>query len=426
VSRVGAAARDTFRSLRVRNFRLFFIGQTISQSGTWLTMIAQTLLVLHLTDSGLAVGLLTACQFGPVLLLGAWAGVLADRHEKRRLLLGVQSIAMAKSFALAALALMDQPPLLAIYAVATVGGVAVALDNPARRSFVVEMVEQEDVQNAVSLNSALMTSSRIIGPAMAAVLIHTLGYAWCFLIDGASYVAVLVALWLIDPARNRPAPVTARGRGQIRAGLRYAHSVPALWISLVMMGIVGTLAFNFQVVFPLFVSRSLGGDDGAFALLFALTGVGSLAGALHTARRRVARLRDVVTANAAFGVAMLAMAVTPTLALANVMATVVGLTSIVFMTSSTALVQLRAEPTMRGRVLALQSIVFLGSTPIGGPILGVVSESLGPRVGIAIGGVGALAAAAWGAAAGRRMLAVAEVAAEGDALEASGADLRVA
>src|SRR5205814_1227510 len=205
-------ARDTFRSMGVRNFRLFFTGQLISQVGNWLTLVAQTLLVLKLTDNGIALGGLAAAQFGPVLVLGPWAGLVADRSDKRRLLLIVQSIAMAQSFTLAALAFTGHPPVLAIYAVALVGGFTVAFDNPARRSFVVEMVPADNMTNAVSLNSALMTMSRVIGPAIAGLLISTVGFGWCFLSDGLSYLAVLTGLWMMrtQDLRRPPVPPMAR------------------------------------------------------------------------------------------------------------------------------------------------------------------------------------------------------------------------
>jgi len=394
--RFGNAARETFRSLHGRNFRLFFTGQIISQVGNWLTLVAQTLLVLKLTHSGVAVGALTACQFAPVLVLGPWAGLVADRSDKRKLLLIEQAVAMAQSFALAALAFTGHPPVWSIFAVASVGGLTTAFDNPARRAFVVELVPEDDVQNAVSLNSALMTSSRIFGPAIAGLLIATSGFGWCFLLDGLSYVAVLVALWRIDPSTVRSSPAVERGRGQVRAGLRYVRQVPALWVSLVMMAIVGTLTFNFNVVFPLFVTRTLHGHVWEFTLLYSVTSVGSLLGALSTARRHRVEVRDVVRATVLFGVAMSVLAVAPTLAFAYPLAIGVGFTSILFMTTTTAIVQLRADPVMRGRVLALQAMVFLGSTPIGGPILGAICDAFGARVGVLVGAGAAFAAAGWG------------------------------
>jgi MFS family permease len=402
MKRLKGFSDETFRSLRFRNFRLFFIGQGISQVGNWLTLITQTLLVLHLTNSGVAVGLLTACQFAPVLVFGAFAGLVADRSDKRRLLVIVQFCAMAQSFALAGLALMGDPPVLAIYAVAFAGGLSLAFDNPARRAFVVEMVPEESVNNAVALNSAVMTSSRVIGPALAGLLIATLGYAWAFALDGLSYVAVIIGLCLMDPAEIRRSPIAERGKRQVRAGLSYVRGVPDLWVPLVMMAVVGTLTFNFQVVMPLLVKRTFDGDDALFTILFSVISVGSLIGALSTARRKVVGVRHIIVSSAAFGVTMLALALTPTLALTFPIGIAVGWASISFLTASTALVQVQSAPEMRGRVLALQAIVFLGSTPIGGPIVGAVSQAFGPRAGIALGGFAALAAAAFGIVVRRR------------------------
>jgi MFS family permease len=394
--RVAAATRETFASFRIRNFRLFFLGQGISQVGNWLTLIAQTLLVLDLTDSGVAVGLLTACQFGPVLLLGAWAGLVADRSDKRRLLLLVQVVAMLQSFALAALAFMDDPPLAGLFAVASVGGVCMAFDNPARRSFVVEMVPEDHVHNAVSLNSAMMTSSRVIGPALAGLLITTVGYGWAFLGDGITYVAVLAALWAMRTEELRQPPVTERGRGQVRQGLRYVRSTPVLLVPLVMMAVVGTLAFNFSVTFPLIVTRTFDQSKGAFTILFSVISFGSLLGALWTARRRSIGVDDVVRASLGFGLALLAFSMAPGIGWAFPLGIVVGITSIGFLTASTAIVQTEASPAMRGRVLALQAMVFLGSTPIGGPIVGWVAEHVGPRWSVALGGAAGVGAAIYG------------------------------
>jgi MFS family permease len=404
--RLRRAADDTFRSLHTRNFRLFFTGQLVSQVGNWLTMVAQTLLVLRLTGSGVALGLLTACQFAPLLVLGPWAGLIADRSDKRKLLLTVQTVSMLQSFALAALAFTGDPPLASIFAVSLVGGFTVAFDNPARRSFVVEMVPEDDMNNAVSLNSALMTSSRIIGPALAGLLVSTVGFGWAFLVDGISYVAVLAALAMMRTSELRPAPVTRRARGQVREGLRYVRSVPDLWVPLVMMAVIGVFAFNFTVVFPLFVTEDLGGSDTAFTVLFSVVSVGSLAGALAAARRHTIDVRLVASAALAFGVAMVALSVVPGLVLACAVGVFVGFGSIAFLTSSTAIVQTRAEPTMRGRVLALQGMVFLGSTPIGGPILGWVCEAFGARWGILLGAASCLAAGAWGLLMVRRCQAV--------------------
>ncbi len=402
MTRLRIATGETFASLRVRNFRLFFGGQIVSQTGTWLGMVAQTLLVLHLTDSGVALGLLTAAQFGPVLLLGAWAGVIADRSDKRRLLLTVQTLAMLQSFAMGLLAFAGSPPVLAIYAVAMVGGVLTAFDNPTRRSFVVEMVPRSHINNAVSLNSALMTGSRVVGPAVAGLLVMTVGFGWTFIIDGLSYVAVLAGLAMMRSDELHPAPVVERARGQVREGLRYARSVPQLWMPLVMMAVVGTLAFNFQVVVPLFVTEDLGGGDQTFTMLFSVLSLGSLVGALVVARRTGTTVQRVGTTAIAFGVTMAMLAVAPGQTAAFLLAPLVGMASIAFMTSSTALVQMEASPEMRGRVLALQAMVFLGSTPIGGPLVGWIAEDLGARYALVVAAIACFAAGGWGVFVARR------------------------
>jgi MFS family permease len=399
---VRAAARETFASLEHRNFRLFFVGQGISQVGNWLTLVAQTLLVLELTDSGVALGVLAAAQFGPILLLGPWAGLIADRSDKRTLLLIVQALAMVQSFALAALAFSGEPPIGALYAVAAFGGVCMAFDNPARRSFVVEMVPPGRINNAVSLNSALMTSSRVVGPALAGLLVTTVGYGWAFLGDGLSYIAVLAGLWMMRTSELRPAPVAPRAKGQVRAGLRYVRSVPELFVPLVMMAVVGTLSYNFQTVFPLFVTRELHGSDATFTVLFSVVSVGSLVGALVTARRSDIGVRRVSLAAIAYGVTMALMAVAPNLGVAMVLGVVLGLSSITFLVASTAIVQLKAAADMRGRVLALQAMLFLGSTPVGGPIVGWVADQFGARYSVGLGAVAAFGAGLWGLAVLRR------------------------
>lgn len=400
-ARLASATRETFASFRIRNFRLFFLGQGISQVGNWMTLIAQVLLVLDLTGDGVAVGLLTACQFGPVLLLGAWAGLVADRSDKRHLLLIVQTGAMAQSFALGALAFMDDPPLAALYVVAAFGGLCMAFDNPARRAFVVEMVPDDLVHNAVSLNTAMMTSARVVGPALAGLLITTLDYGWAFWVDAISYLAVLAALWAMRTEELRPSTPTPRAKGQVREGLRYVRRTPVLAVPLLMMAVVGTLSFNFQVVYPLMVTRTFDRSKATFTLLFSFLSFGSLLGALWTARRRTIAVHDVVRSSAAFGVAMLAFASAPSIAWAFPIGFAVGVASVGFLTASTAIVQTEAAPDLRGRVLALQAIVFLGSTPIGGPIVGAIAEYVSPRAAVAVGGIAACAAALWGSLAYR-------------------------
>lgn len=335
-------------------------------------------------------------------MLGPWAGLVADRSDKRRLLIVVQVIAMAQSFALAALAFLPDPPIIGLYLVALIGGLTVAFDNPARRAFVTEMVPRGDIPNAVSLNSALMTSSRIVGPALAGLAVTTVGYGWAFVADGVSYVAVLIAYGLMHVADLHRAEPTPRGKGQVREGFRYARANRDLWVPLVMMAIVGTLSYNFQVVFPLFATRDLSGSAATFTILFSVMSVGALIGALAVARRTRISLRTVAITSIAFGAPMAVMAVVPTLAVALPIAFLVGLGSISFLTASTAIVQTHSSQEMRGRVLALQAMVFLGSTPIGGPILGWICQTWGARWGVAVGAAAALGAGAWGLSVARR------------------------
>ena len=391
-----------FSSLASRNFRLFFMGQLVSQVGNWVTLVASTLLVLHLTRNGLAVGLLGAAQFLPVLVIGPFAGLIADRSDKRRLLVFTQTLALFQSLALATIAFMPHPSVPAIYAVAFVGGIITAFDNPPRRAFVVEMVPERNVNNAVSLNSAMMTGARVFGPALAGLLVTTVGYGWCFAVDAVSYLAVIAGLVAMRSAELRPSPVPPRGPGQVREGMRYVRSVPELRLVVIVMAIVGTFAFNFSTVVPLFVTRTLHGSDAEFTILFSVISLGSVTGALVMARRSVISIRHVMIACIAFGVAMLVMAPVPNLATSFPVAFLIGVASIAFMTTSTAVIQYRAAPEMRGRVLALQTMVFLGSTPIGGPLLGGIIDLTNARVGVAIGGVAALVAGGYGLASLRR------------------------
>jgi MFS family permease len=402
--RLGAAVRGRVRALRTRNFRLFFTGQLISNSGNWLTLVALTLLVLHLTNSGVAVGFVAACQFGPILVLSAFAGLVADRSNKLRLLKITQIGEMCQSFVLGGLAFMHHPPLWALYVTALGGGCLLAFDNPVRRSFVTEMVPEQDVANAVTLYSALVNASRIFGPALAGVLVVTLGYGWCFTIDAISYVAVLVALWMMHADELRRVPVTPRGRGQVREGLRYVRSLPELWIPFVMLAVVGTLSYNFTVVFPLFIEHGLGGSDASYTLVYTVFSAGALAGALIVADRRKVGVDNIVKGAAAFGMTSLLLAAAPSVAATFPIVVFVGFSSIAFMTATTAIVQVRADPRMHGRVLALQTVLLIGTTPIGGPIMGAIADATNARIPLVIGGAAALAAALFGLIVGRRAL----------------------
>lgn len=405
----------TFSSLGTRNYRLFFGGQLISNSGNWLTTVALTLLVLHRSGSGAAVGLLGACQFGPILILSAWAGLVADRSNKRRLLYLTQGLEMAQSFVLAGLAFAHHVPLSVYYLVALGGGCLLAFDNPARRSFISEMVPAEQVTNAVTLYSAMVSLSRVIGPLVAGVLVVGVGYGWAFTIDGASYLIVIAALLLMRAGDLRPSQPAPRGPGQIRSGLRYIRGVPELWISFVTLLIIGVASYNFTVVIPLFVEHGLHGSDTQYTIIYAAFSVGGILGTLAVARRTVVTLRAVIGTAAGLGVTLLLLAAVPDVGWALPAIALVGGTSVTYMTTTTALAQLRAERHMIGRVLSLQTVLMIGTTPIGGPILGWLSDVAGARAPVVCGGIAALAAAAFAYVAGRRHLATSEERAEAPA-----------
>ncbi len=418
MTRLRSATRDTFRSLRIRNFRLFFSGQAISQSGTWMQAAALSWLVLRITNSGTALGAVNAAAFLPVLLFGAWGGVLADRFDKHRLLLVTQTLALVQATTLATLVLTNHVNVPILYALAAVLGFVNAADNPARRAFVTEMVGVEDATNAVSLNSAMMTGSKVIGPATAGILITTVGLGWCFAVNAISYVAVLVGLLAMRRRELHPSRRVVREKGQVRDGLRYVWANPSLRTAMIVMTVVGTLAFNFQVVMPLFAKRTLGGGALTYTLLSSITSLGAVVGALTIARRRVITNRFLSKAAMLLGGSMAVFALAPNLLAAIIIGPVLGASSLAFLSGSGALLQLESSPSMRGRVLALSAVVFLGSTPIGGPIIGWVSQQWSPRYGLGVGAVAALLAGGWGLWSVRQADGLA-ILSEGDGQEAT-------
>jgi MFS family permease len=393
---------QTFISLRNRNFRLYFIGQFISNTGSWLTNVAIILLVLHITGSGVAVGAITAFECAPLLLLSAWGGAIVDRVDKRRFLLLTQSMAMCISIALAVVAFLPHPSVISLFILATLGGVQAAFDNPLRRAFISEMVGPEDLPNAVVIYSVLFNTSRIFGPALAGLLVVTVGYGWCFSIDAASFLAVLYCLYLMRPGEMFLHPRLPHVKGAVRAGVLYVTSMPTLWISLVMLTAVFLLSYNFSTTLPLFVTRSLHSSDSVFTLLYSTFGLGAVVSGLVVARRRMVQLRHIIYSAFAMGVAMLVLAFMPDVALSVAAVFLVGASAIVFLTASTAIVQLEGKPEMCGRVLALQTVVMNGTAVIGGPVLGWMADTAGGRLPIIVGGAVCVASAAFGYLANRR------------------------
>ena len=391
MTRVRLTFHRTFHSLgHSENFRRFFIGQAISVTGTWMQMVAAAWLVLQLTGSGVALGIDTALAFGPILLFGPLGGSLADRYDKRRILLATQVTFGALAFVLWGIVAAGVVELWMVYALSFLQGVTTSIDQPTRQSFFAEMVEDRDLPNAVSLNSAVMTGTRIVGPALAGALIAGIGLQWCFFINAFSYVAVIVALLSMHADQLRPqrAPHEA---GAIREGLRYAWRTGELRRPLVLMSVLYLFSFNYSVLMPLFAERTFDGDAGTLALLFSVAGVGSLAGALVMASRPRPGERMLALAAVGVGVVTMLVALAPTLDVAVISMLPLGVASIVFFVTANSTLQLTSRPDMRGRVMALYGIVFLGTTPFGAPVAGWIGEHLGPRVAFAGGGLVALA-----------------------------------
>jgi MFS family permease len=387
VTRLRLAAGKTFRALEVRNYRLYFFGQVVSVSGTWMQSVALGWLVLRMTGSGIDLGLVTALQFVPMLLLGSWGGLVADRLDKRRVLFCTQSFAAALALVLGLLDLTGAITLWQIYLLAVLIGVFNLFDNPARQSFVSEMVGKDLLPNAVSLNSVVMNSARVVGPALAGVLIATVGIPVCFLANSASFVAVIVALALMRTSELAHRRSVERAKGQVREGLRYVWSEPRLRDPLLVMAVVGIFAFNFQTTLPLLARFTFHGGAGTFGALTSAMGAGAVLGGLYTAHRARPSLRVLSLVGVVFGALILALSLAPTKISALVVLVPMGAASIAFIATANASLQLSSKPTMRGRVMALYAIAFLGSTPIGAPIVGAVSTATSPRVALALGGV---------------------------------------
>jgi MFS family permease len=394
VTRLWRATRLTFRSMSVRNYRLYFTGQLISTTGTWMQSIAQAWLVLQITGSAVALGVTIALQFTPILLAGAWGGLVADRVDKRRLLIGTQAAAGLLALVLGTVTALGQVQLWMIYVLAAGLGAVNALDNPARRAFVAEMVGDEHISNAVSLSSAMFMGARVIGPAIAGVVIAGLGVSWCFFANGLSYGAAIVAFLMLRRDEFFAVEPVPKRKGQVREGLRYAWSTPGVRLPLVLTAVIGTLAFNFQIVLPLIAKQTFGGDAGTFGALYALMSVGSVIGALVTAHETRASQRFLLGAALAYGVLLIGAAVAPTLTVEMLVLVPVGAAGIAFTAMANGVIQTESAPEMRGRVAALFAVAFLGSTPIGGPIIGWISQQLGPRAGLWVGGVATLAVTA--------------------------------
>ncbi|GAA2222872.1 MFS transporter [Streptomyces amakusaensis] len=382
-----------FSSLKIRNYRLFATGQVVSNTGTWMQRIAQDWLVLTLTGSASAVGITIALQFLPMLLFGLYGGVLADRLPKRPLLLATQSAMALTGIALAVLTLTGEVQVWHVYLTAFLLGLVTVVDNPARQTFVAEMVGPDQLGNAVSLNSANFQSARLIGPAVAGVLITAVGSGYAFLFNGLSFLAPIASLLLMRTAELHKVERAPRGKGQLREGLSYVSSRPELIWPIVLIGFVGTFGFNFPIWLTAFVHDVYDSGASTYGLLNTLMAVGSLAGALLAARRATSRLRILVGAAVLFGALEIVAALAPEFWIFALLMVLVGMFGLTVNVTANSSIQMATDPAVRGRVMSLFMMVFVGGTPLGGPLFGWITDAYGPRVGLALGGAISLAAA---------------------------------
>ncbi|MGB5156243.1 MFS transporter [Desulfobacterium sp. N47] len=387
----------TFSSLKIRNYRIYYLGQIVSVSGTFLQYLAQVWLVLKLSNSALMLGFIPAFQFLPMLLLTSWGGLLADRYSKLKLLYITQTLSGILALILGLLVLTGNVQLWMVFVFALCLGLINSIDNPARSTFIFEMVGSEKIKNAVSLWTILISSARIIGPAIAGIIVATIGIGECFVINAASYIAVLIGLSMIRKSELHSAPpVDAAAKGQIKEGLKYVRSTPVLFNTLVMMAIIGTITFEWQVSMPLFAKFILNGDAGVYSIINVSLGIGMLIGGVANASSSVTSQKRMGYTALLFGTTVLISAFTSTLLWATIAFIFVGIFSMAFVNLTSSILQINTDSKMRGRVMALWSMAFLGSTAIGGPLIGWVGEVFGVRWTLIVGGIAALIAGVWG------------------------------
>ncbi|MGI8696046.1 MAG: MFS transporter [Mycobacteriales bacterium] len=384
-----------FRSLRVRNYRLFAGGQVVSNTGTWMQRVAQDWLVLNLShNSGTALGVVTALQFAPTLGLGLWGGVIADRYDKRRLLMLTQALSGLSALALGILDVAGVVASWHVFLLAFALGVVTVVDNPTRQSFAVEMVGKDDVANAVSLNSATFNSARIIGPAVAGLLITVIGTGPLFLVNAASYLAVIAGLLAMRESELRRAKPVPRTKGQLREGLRFVRDRPDLMLPLLLVFVVATLGLNFQITIALMAKGVFHTCAWSYGSLSTAIAVGSLIGALLATRRTCRpRLRLLLGTAFAFGLLETTASVMPTYLTFAIVLVPTGIASLSFINAANSSMQYGAGPTMRGRVMSLYLLAFMGGAPFGALAVGWPAQLTSPRAGIAVGGVASMLAA---------------------------------
>jgi len=424
--RMRKASDRTFSSLKIRNYRLYFVGQLVSVSGTWIQWVAQTSLIVYtLHKGGVVLGIATGLQFLPMFVGGMWGGIIADRYDKRTTLIWTQALQAVLAGLFGALVLAHVIQVWQIYLLAFLFGVVTVVDMPARQAFVSEMVGSAEVPNAVALNSAMFNSGRLAGPALAAILIKVFhGTGPAFLFNAASFAAVIIALWLMRPEELQRAPIAPRARGQLREGLAFMRKSQVLKDTLFVITIVATFGFNFTIVLPLMAKTNFHGGVGIYGLLSSIMAIGAIGGGLVVAGRKKPTMRYLIATGLAFGTAELIAAYMPSIALEAILLIPVGATSMMFLATANSTLQLSSPAIMRGRVMAVYSLLFVGGTAVGGPAAGWVSQTFSPRMGLAFGAVLSIVASGilWirarnervGRRGGARVVPITETSAMGD------------
>jgi MFS family permease len=382
-----STAGGMFSSLRIRNFRLYMAGLTVSVAGNWMQNVAVGWLVLQLTDSGTVLGAVTAARFAPLLVLGAWGGLVADRHDKRLLLRITAVVQLVVAAVLGGLTMTHVIDIWSLTGLILVAGVVDVIDTPSRQAFMNNIVGRDRIGNAIALNSVLINGARVVGPGIAGFVIATVGVGPCFLLNAASFAATWLGLQLMrrDELIHTAAEVAAKR--QIRAGLRYVLSTPDLRTPLLLVAVAGAFAWEFQVSIPLFTSDTFHGGASEFGWALSAISVGSIAGGLLAARRRLVTQRSVAMSALLWGIAILAASFAPSLPVAYLLLAIVGSGAVTFNAMSKTFLQITSRDQMRGRVMALWSIGWQGTTVLGAPVVGVLGQTLGGRYGLAFGGI---------------------------------------
>ncbi len=387
---------DSTTSLKIRNYRLYFTGQIISSTGTFMQILALQWLILQLTNSGIELGLVTALQFLPVLILAPLGGILVDRFSKRKVLFLTQSLLFLLAIGLGITVETGTVQVWMVYAFALAFGLITTVNLPAEQAFLLELVGKSELKNAVTIDNIQYNLARVIGPTIGGIVIFALGIPSCFILNGFSYLALIIAMLMMDVRQIKETRLIEISKGQLTAGVRYVLASKSLFYTLIILGIIGTITYEFTVSLPLLARFTFDGDAGTYALLTSAMGLGAIFGGILTAKEKSVEPKRFIVAAFSLGSAIILSALAPTLTLLAAGLVVVGFCSIHFLTNGRLMLQVETDSEMMGRVMAFWSMAFLGSTAIGAPLVGWVGQTIDPRWSLAVGGIAAIFAGCLG------------------------------